>query len=303
MKRTEALDKTPAVTVVVRCYNESKGITRLFEDLAQQTTRDFEIVVVDSGSDDGTVEFVMGEDARLVQIEKSDFSFGRSLNLGCEAARGDLLVFVSAHCYPMSRDWLENLVEDLTDPRVAAVYGKQRAPSDSHFSERQILASWFPDESIRYQDSPFSNNANCAIRRSVWCEFKYDEDLPGLEDVEWASRVMAEGWKINYRADAGVFHVHNESPTQVKRRYQREAITFQKVFPGEHFNVLDLLRLVAKNVFADWTAARAEGALIRNLWPISRFRVAQFAGTYKGFHTRWPGSSELKRRFYYPDFK
>ncbi|HEX5694759.1 MAG TPA: glycosyltransferase family 2 protein, partial [Acidimicrobiia bacterium] len=128
-----------------------------------------------------------------------------------------------------------------------------------------------------------------------------DEDLPGLEDVAWATTVTAAGWSIGYRADATVHHVHDETRSQTRNRYQREAITFQKVFPGEHFNLFDFVRLTTRNVVSDWKSAREQGVLLRNGLDVLGFRVAQFWGTYRGFHTRWPSSSELKRRFYYPD--
>ena len=112
---------------------------------------------------------------------------------------------------------------------------------------------------------------------------------------------MRDGWWVGYRADAGVVHVHNESPSQIRNRYMREAITFQKVFPNEHFNVWDVVRLSVRNVLNDWRTARRQGELIGNVWPIVRFRLAQFAGTYEGFHTRRPPSSDLKQRFYYPE--
>jgi hypothetical protein len=112
---------------------------------------------------------------------------------------------------------------------------------------------------------------------------------------------MRHGWWVSYRADAGVIHVHDETPSQVRNRYMREAITFQKAFPQEHFNSWDFVRLSTRNVVNDWKAARVQGDLLPNLWPIVRFRLAQFAGTYQGFHTRRPPSSELKQRFYYPE--
>lgn len=291
----------PTVSVVIRCYNEVRHIGRLFQGLKAQAFRDYEIVVVDSGSDDGTLDIVAGEDAILVHIPKERFSFGRSLNMGCAAARGDFLVFISAHCHPVDEYWLDNLIADFADPKVAAVYGKQRGLAESHFSEQQIFRRWYPEASTAHQDGPFLNNANCAVRGTRWEQFPYDEELTGLEDLEWASRVMRDGWRINYRADAAVLHVHEESPDQIRRRYQREAITLQRVFPHEHFNLWDLVRLTTRNVLRDWRRARAERTLARNLWPIVRFRTAQFLGTYQGFHTRWPGSSELKRRFYYPE--
>ena len=294
-------DGAPKASIVVRCYNEAEHLPMLFGELKRQSFRDFEVVVVDSGSDDGTLEIVESEDVILEHIRKEDFSFGRSLNIGCKAASGEILVFISAHCYPETEDWLRHLIDGFEDDKVAAVYGKQRGVSNSHFLERQIFRRWFPDASIGRQEDPFSNNANCAIRRSLWQEFPYDETLTGLEDVAWAQNVMRHGWWVSYRADAGVIHVHNETPSQIRNRYRREAITFQSVFPSEHFNVWDFTRLSARNVIKDWRAAANQGVLPSNMWPIVRFRLSQFAGTYQGFHMRRPPSSDLKRRFYYPE--
>lgn len=301
---TDVPDSTrPVASVVIRCYNEAAHIGKLFEGLKAQTFRDFEVIVVDSGSDDGTLDIVAGEDARLLSIAKEDFSFGRSLNLGCAAARGEYLVFISAHCYPQRDDWLANLLAGFDDSKVAAVYGKQRGVPTSHFSEQRIFRRWFPDESVARQEGPFSNNANCAVRRKLWLDFPYDEQLPGLEDTAWAATVIREGWWVSYRADAGVVHVHDETPSQIRNRYRREAITFQQVFPHEHFNFWDFLRLTVANSVADWRAARSQRVLAAQWWKILTFRLSQFLGTYQGFHTRWPGSSELKRRFYYPEDK
>lgn len=294
-------DAQPTVSIVIRCFNEAQHLPKLFEELKRQTFRDYEVVVVDSGSDDGTLDILSSEDVNLQHIKKERFSFGRSLNIGCRAANGEFLVFISAHCYPEHEDWLQKLVDGFKDEKVAAVYGRQRGVLESHFSERQIFRRWFPDESVARQDDPFSNNANCAIRGSLWEEFPYDETLTGLEDVAWAQNVMRHGWWVSYRADAGVIHVHNETPSQIRTRYRREAITFQSVFPSEHFNVWDFTRLTTRNVTKDWRVAANQRVLSSNAWPIVRFRVSQFAGTYQGFHMRRPPSSDLKRRFYYPE--
>jgi rhamnosyltransferase len=291
----------PRASIVIRCHNEAEHIGKLLAELKRQTFTDHEIVVVDSGSDDGTLDIVSNEDLILEHIRKEDFSFGRSLNVGCRAASGEILVFISAHCYPEHEDWLANLVSGFEDDKVAVVYGKQRGIPESHFSERQIFRSWFPDVSVPRQEGPFSNNANAAIRRDLWEKHPYDETLTGLEDVAWAQEVMRDGWWVSYRADAGVVHVHHETSGQTRNRYRREAITFQKVFPGEHFNIWDFLRLSSRNVIADSRAAFGEGAGLASLWPIVRFRLSQFAGTYQGFHMRRPPSSDLKKRFYYPE--
>lgn len=291
----------PKATVVIRCFNEADHLPKLLTELRRQSYESFEIVAVDSGSDDGTLDILGKEDVRIEHIRRDEFSFGRSLNIGCGVARGEFLVFISAHCYPERTDWLEQILSGFADEKVGAVYGMQRGVPESHFSERQVFRRWYPDTSVARQDTPFLNNANCAVRRSLWEQFPYDESLTGLEDVAWAQTVMRDGWWVTYNANAGVIHVHNETTGQIRNRYQREAITFQKQFPSEHFNLWDFLRLSSSNVTRDWRAAANEGVLWQNLWPIVRFRVAQFAGTYQGFHMRRPPSSELKRRFYYPE--
>lgn len=292
----------PVASIVIRCYNEVDHIGGVLDAVSGQSTRDFEIVVVDSGSTDGTLDVVAKHDVVLVHIAKEDFSFGRSLNKGCAAATGEFLVFLSAHCYPTDERWLENLLKGFETPDIVAVYGRQRGvPGKSPFSERQILRRWFPDESSVPQEGPFMNHANSAVRRSVWEEHPYDETLPGLEDVAWADQITSKGFSIAYKAEATVHHIHDETKSQTRNRYQREAITFQKVFPGEHFNFLDFIRLSIRSIGADWRAARKEGVLAGSWAGIIGFRVAQFWGTFRGFHTRWPSSSELKRRFYYPE--
>lgn len=300
-KTPRNMEQAPRASVVIRCYNEAEHIGKLLAELKRQSFTDYEVIVVDSGSDDGTLDIVGSEDVILEHIRKEDFSFGRSLNIGCRAARGEFLVFISAHCYPEHEDWLVNLLAGFDDEKVAVVYGKQRGIPDSHFSERQIFKSWFPEESIARQEGPFSNNANAAVRRSLWEMNPYDESLTGLEDVAWAQQVMRDGWWVSYRADAGVIHVHDETPSQTRNRYRREAITFQKVFPGEHFSTWDFLRLTTRNVIADTLAARDNRRGLRDFLPILRFRVSQFAGTYQGFNMRRPPSSDLKQRFYYPE--
>lgn len=288
-------------SIVIRCYNEEQHIGRLLSGILQQGLRDVEIIVVDSGSTDATLSVAARYPVKILSVHPKDFSFGLSLNTGCQAASHELIVIASAHVYPVYRDWLERLLTPLTDPEVALVYGKQRGNETSKFSEDQVFAKWFPNESNPNQDHPFCNNANAAIRRSLWERLPYDETLTGLEDLDWAKRAMLLGYKIAYQADAVVFHVHNEIPLQTYDRYRREAIAFKSIFPNEHFHFGDFVRLFLTNVFTDYAHAWREGALARQWLEIPRFRLMQFWGTYRGVAQCGPITSQLKQRFYYPN--
>ena len=152
-------------------------------------------IVVDSGSTDGTLAIVSHFPIQLLTIAPDEFTFGRSLNLGCNTATGEFIVIVSAHCYPLYRDWLKRLLAPFSDPKVGLVYGRQRGNEQTKHSEHRIYAKWFPSASDLDQRQPFCNNANAAIRRAFWQEQPYDETLTGLEDIAWAHEVMGRGYK------------------------------------------------------------------------------------------------------------
>tara|TARA_Y100000588_G_scaffold395323_2_gene523402 strand:- start:7238 stop:8212 length:975 start_codon:yes stop_codon:yes gene_type:complete len=289
-----------SVSLVIRCYNEEEHIGRLLSGIMQQSLVDVEIVIVDSGSTDGTLAIVSDYPVKLVSIAPEDFSFGRSLNLGCRAASGDIIAIASAHVYPTYNDWLERLVSPFSDPDIALTYGRQIGNETSKFSEKQVLAQWFSEQSNLNQDNPFCNNANAAIRRSLWDQVEYDESLTGLEDTAWANHAMNLGYKIAYVAEAEIVHVHNESMKQIYNRYRREAIALKHILPNERFGVWDFVRLFAVNSVSDYRHALRDRVLLDNLLSIFGFRLMQFWGAYRGFVQRGPVTSQLKRAFYYP---
>ncbi len=287
-------------SIVVRAYNESRHLARLLEGIALQACKDFEVILVDSGSTDATVQIAESFGARVVHIQPEEFTFGRSLNLGIQAASSPLIAIASAHVFPVYPDWIESLLRPFEDPGVALVYGKQRGTAGSRFSERQLFRQWFPESDIADQPSPFCNNANAAIRRSLWLEHAYDETLTGLEDVEWAKWAQSRGSQVHYAAHAEVVHVHQETPTGVYDRYRREAMAFKRIFPESHFSVYDFVRLSVSNIRNDLMQASREHVLRRSAASIFWFRGAQFWGTYQGYRHSSAVTQELRQRFYYP---
>ena len=288
------------VSIVVRCYNEEAQIGRLLSGIWEQTHRNVEIIVVDSGSTDSTVDIVRRHPVKLLRISPEQFSFGRSLNLGCSEASGEFIVLSSAHVYPVYHDWLQKLLSPFAGPKVALTYGKQRGTDNSKYSERRILAKWFPEESNLRQTGPFCNNANAAIRRELWDRIRYNEELTGLEDMEWAIRATALDYHLAYVHDATVIHNHDESPGRIYNRYRREAIAFKAIFSHEKMRLWEAARLLLVNLAADYFHALKEKPPWRSLLSIPAFRLTQFWGAYRGFAVRGKVTSELKRTFYYP---
>ena len=231
------------ISIVIRCFNEEKHIGRLLKGIMEQDHEDVEIIVVDSGSTDDTVKIAKQYPVKLVPIRPQDFSFGYALNVGCEAATGEVLLFASAHVYPVYNDWLSLMLAPFSDEKVALVYGKQRGDHRNKYSEHQIFRKWFPEESNLNQKHPFCNNANCAIRRDLWLIQPYDETLTGLEDLDWAKKIQAKGHHIAYQSEATIIHVHEENWANVFNRYRREAIALRLIQKYETFNFLTFLEL------------------------------------------------------------
>jgi len=274
----------PESSVVIRAFNEERWLPEVFEALSRQTYRDFEVILVDSGSLDRTRDIAAAHGARIIQIRSEDFTFGHGLNVGIRAAKGRFMAIISAHAIPSDEFWLERLVEPLRDERTAMTYGGQRGHALSKFSECIDFTRAFPDEPAVHEleDGAFANNANSAVRRDLWEEHEFDEGLPGLEDLEWARHMVVHGYRVVYVPDATIIHVHTETWPQVRRRYLREAMAARWIrmrtlrsIPGE------VLR-ESRWYLGDLLHATRAGQLRQLAGEITRFRYEKTMGTVKG---------------------
>lgn len=289
-------------SVVIRTLNEAQYLDQLLIGIARQQCPGIEIetVVVDSGSTDGTLEIAQRHGCLLAHIQRERFSFGRSLNMGCEVASGDLLVIVSGHCVPTDEHWLARLCAPLVSGQADYSYGRQVGGPDSRFSECRIFEKYYPAHSELPQAGFFCNNANSAITRAAWARLRFDEELTGLEDMELAKRLVESGGTIGYVADACVYHYHSETWPQVQRRFEREALALQRIMPQIHVTWGDTLRYVSSSIWHDIAQARRQGRLLPLLGEIVRYRVAQYTGSYKGNHQHRKLSQAEKDRYFYP---
>ena len=290
-------------SVVIRTLNEARYLGELLAAIGRQETGPFrvETVVVDSGSTDGTLEIAARAGARIGHISREEFSFGRSLNQGCEIAEGRFLVMISGHCVPVDEHWLRRLCEPLASGKCAYTYGRQLGGRHSHWSEHRIFAKYFPEESRIPQDGYFCNNANSAVTRDAWKKYRFDEELTGLEDMELAQRLFRDGHRIGYVADAAVYHYHSETWAQVRRRFEREALALQKIMPHVHIRRRDTARYICSSIIRDWKNAAAARSWLRHAWPIVCYRYHQYTGAYSGNHEHRRLSHQEKEKYFYPD--
>ena len=213
---------------MIRAKNEARFIRETLAAIFDQAaTSPRQVVVVDSGSTDGTQAIVQSFPTTLIQIAPEDFSYGYALNLGVANVDSEIVATLSAHSLPASEDWLRNLVQPFSRPRVAGVYGRQLPrPNATVFELVGMRLTGVLGDSPRLLDRrPLFSNANGAFRRSLWVEHPFDECVGGAEDIAWVRTMQERGYLIAYEPSAAVYHSHGESLLRHLRRASRDVPT------------------------------------------------------------------------------
>ena len=200
---------SPLVSIIIRTKNEERWIEHCLSAIAEQTLKDFEIILVDNNSDDWSVKIAKKYTKKIVNV--TDFFPGKAINEGIRASSGEYIVIVSGHCIPKNNQWLKKLIDPFLKDKtklLAGVYGRQEPlSSSSPLDKRDLTVVFGLDERIQKKDS-FFHNANSALPRRIWEKFPFDENTTNIEDRLWGAEVTKNGYHIFYTPEASVYHYH-----------------------------------------------------------------------------------------------
>lgn len=241
-------------SVVIPAKNAMPGLADVLKMvLAQETPWPFEIIVIDSGSQDETTNYVRSlPSVRLIEIPPESFGHGRTRNLGVSAADAEFVAFLTHDAVPTTDRWLVSLVESAEqDEKIAGVFGKHVAYEtaspfikkdlDQHFNSfldqplvvhRDLDTDRYANDQKWRQFLHFYSDNNSLLRKSVWEEIPYP-DVEFAEDQLWAQAVIDAGYSKAYSPDAVVYHSHDYSPLEQLRRSFDESRNFKKYFGYE----------------------------------------------------------------------
>jgi len=228
----------PQISIIILTKNNGNTIGKVLQKIKiQQINFNFEIIIIDSGSSDDTIEQISKYNVKLYTIPPTEFGHGKTRNIASGYAIGDYLVYLSADAIPANECWLRNLVKNLTDENTGAVFGRQVPYESTTLMEQFFLLKNYPSEkSTQNQYSShelnmnmFFSNVNSVIKRSLWNKFKFSEILIISEDHDWARRVQDAGYTIEYDPYAMVTHSHNYNLHQVFKRYFDSGASFSQM--------------------------------------------------------------------------
>lgn len=243
--------------------------------LAQSTPWPFEVIVVDSGSRDGSVECARQRGVRVEVIPAAEFGHGRTRNYLASLSRGDFLVFITQDARPADAHWLRHLVEGCNSaPDVAGAFGPHRAhPGARHVTERELTEHFAGfgsvlsrvqledrerfDREVGYRQwlHFFSNNNSC-LRRSVWEKLPFP-DVMFAEDQTWMLSAIKAGYAKAFVPEAAVYHSHDFGVWETLQRNFDEASSFQRDFG------YDMQRSLARALASAVLLARRDARWLR----------------------------------------
>ena len=231
-------------SIIIRTKNEEKWIGECLKRLFDQTYQDFEIIIIDSGSTDKTLEIIKNFDIKLFSIKPELFSYPFALNYGCaKALATKYFVFLSAHSLPISKTWLKDGIENFkTADNIAGIYGYIWALPDGSFWEKlffnkdlDIIKHLFRKSFIiRKTKMGVLGFTNAIIRRDLWDKRQLNEGYGlGGEDGEWANYWFQKDFIVIKDIKFSVYHSHGLGLNQLKKQREYWA-SLDKPQPFKH---------------------------------------------------------------------
>lgn len=223
----------PEISIVILTWNAGRRFKKVLASIFnQKIDKEFEVIIIDSGSKDKTIKtakkFKIG---KLLEIQPSEFNFGKTKNLALTLCQGKYIVFLSQDALPANEWWLKNLVQPLEQKVDAAGVFSRHIPY-KHTNLFQCYATSFlypVKEKNNILGEVFFSNVSAVVKREVFEKIKFPENIMMSEDQAWAKMAIEAGYKIFYAPESIVYHSHNYSFWQNFKRNFDSALSLKKL--------------------------------------------------------------------------
>jgi rhamnosyltransferase len=286
----------PRVTIIMRSYNEAWALRDTLAGLCVQNYRDWDLIVIDSGSTDGSVDLIRAaEPKHFIQILPHEYQPSRVMNLGMSLAETDTAIFLNADATPQGPNWLRPLATALQDSKTAAVFGRQIPRPDCQAVFAHDYDRCFGPQRESTQWDHFFSMVSSGLRKDIWSRRGFLESMQYSEDDEYTRWCRAEGYNIVYCPESVVMHSHNYTPRQAYKRSFGEAWALAAVWQGPPEPITQPARVVLgwlNDARRDLNFCHRQKRL--GEWPQAvRIRWEQRRARRDGFKAGWAMHREL----------
>jgi rhamnosyltransferase len=280
----------PLVTIILRSYNEGWALRETLPALRAQDYINWELIVFDSGSNDGSVELIREvRPKHFVQLLPHEYNPSRVMNQGMALSQTDSAIFLNADATPQGPNWLRPLAAALQEPLTAAVFGRQIPRRDCAAVYAHDYERCFGPQRESAKWEHFFSMVSSGLRKDVWAQRGFLESMQYSEDDEYTRWCRSEGYRVVYCPDSVVMHSHNYTPRQAYKRSFGEAWALAAVWNGAPADVTHPGRVLAgwmQDARRDLAFCRRSGRLAE--WPHAlRIRWQQRIARRAGFKTGW----------------
>lgn len=205
----------PLVSVIIPCYNAENMILRTLEALDRQSVRDFEVILVDDGSQDRTVETAKSfrpKNFKFNVIAEKHTGPAAQRNRGAEKAKGEILLFTDSDCVP-DNDWIREMTSPFSDESIAGVSGTYKTLNNdkliARFEGYEIEKRHAKMAKKKYTD--FIGSFSAGYRKNIFKRFggfSADFKRADAEDPELSFKIAKAGYKMVFNPKAVVAHPH-----------------------------------------------------------------------------------------------
>jgi glycosyltransferase involved in cell wall biosynthesis len=270
-------------SIIIRSYNEARYLSACLSAVNNQCIdSEVEVILVDSGSTDKTIEIARNYGCKIIEIQNKDFTYGYSLNVGISKAEGEYVVVISAHCVPADQFWLNSLISPLINGEASLTFGSQQADPNARCSEFNFFEKKYNSKVNSKLVMDRFNNGNSAFTKSIWIKRQFDEKIKAQEDVLFARWHASEGSKIIFVPNSIVIHYHNYNNHSLFKRLSLDSEVNSYLLVRNGALPEKKIRYMLGEIYNDIKLAFSRKVFIKALPGIFCFRIIELVAYING---------------------
>lgn len=233
--------KTLETSIIILTKNAGESFKKVLSKIFLQAYKPFEVIIIDSGSTDNTLEIAQTFPTKIIKIKPEEFGHGKTRNLGARLAKGKYVVYLTHDAIPKNNIWLEELIKPLKkDKKIAGVFSRQIPRKNENVIDKFFYLSLYTNKDKIWNDGDYVQGNNIfsdvssAIKKEILKKYPFNNKIIVSEDYEWAQRILKADYSLYYNPKSRVIHSHSYNLISLFKRCFDIGVSYQKVYRTEN---------------------------------------------------------------------